>query len=321
MISALIFSMNRVENVVRLAEKIRPYVDEIVIVDSSNKKNRKILEERLKDDKIRIYWFPPAGIVELYYEIGLELCSNEWVIHIEDDEDPSEDLLMDLRTLIEKFGEKYKIFRVLRGSKKKQRIFRIFNKNYIIPTGVIHWTWAAKTNEILDLEEKYFIHHPDYLSLRDFIKTFRKYAVVESYQYGYKILATIYKDFIGYQNPKSGVSQSVYRKIFKKFFEGTLRFSRKISFMISVTLYNLYLFFVGVKGKEPLRAFLYALFIQYELMRSFGKKYEIWLRMWEEGDPIKYAGMDSVENFNKIAEKLDPENGLKNFVALMERKV
>ena len=91
--------------------------------------------------------------------------------------------------------------------------------------------------------------------------------------------------------------------------------------MISATLYNLYFFFVGVKGKEPLRAFLYALFIQYELMRSFGKKYEIWLRMWEEGDPIKYAGMDSVENFNKIAEKLDPENGLKNFVALMERKV
>jgi len=39
MISALIFSMNRIENVVRLAEKIRPYVDEIVIVDSSNKKN------------------------------------------------------------------------------------------------------------------------------------------------------------------------------------------------------------------------------------------------------------------------------------------
>ena len=90
--------------------------------------------------------------------------------------------------------------------------------------------------------------------------------------------------------------------------------------MISATLYNLYFFFVGVKSKEPLRAFLYTLFIQYELMRSFGKKYEIWLKMWEE-DPIKYAGMDSVENFKKVAEKLDPENGLKNFVALMERKV
>jgi len=42
--------------------------------------------------------------------------------------------------------------------------------------------------------------------------------------------------------------------------------------------------------------------------------------MWEAGDPIKYAGMDKFEKFNRIAEKLDPEDGMKNFVALMERK-
>jgi hypothetical protein len=43
--------------------------------------------------------------------------------------------------------------------------------------------------------------------------------------------------------------------------------------------------------------------------------------MWEAGDPIKYAGMDEIEKFSRISEKLDPENGMKNFVALMERKV
>jgi GT2 family glycosyltransferase len=44
-------------------------------------------------------------------------------------------------------------------------------------------------------------------------------------------------------------------------------------------------------------------------------------RMWEAGDPIKYAGMDEIEKFSRISEKLDPEMALKNFVALMEKKV
>jgi len=53
-------------------------------------------------------------------------------------------------------------------------IFRIFNKESIVPTGVIHWTWAVKTNDILDFDGKYFILHPD-LNLKNFIKTFKRY--------------------------------------------------------------------------------------------------------------------------------------------------
>jgi hypothetical protein len=171
-VSALIFSMNRVENVVSLVEKIKPYVDEVVIVDSSKKEKHEFLKEKLKD--ARIYWFPPVGMADLYYKIGLDLCSNEWVIHLDDDEDPSEELLRDLRDLVRVYGGKYKIFRVGRGkgSRERQMIFRIFNKEFIVPTGVIHWTWAAKTNDILDLDKKYFILHPD-LNLKNFIKTFK----------------------------------------------------------------------------------------------------------------------------------------------------
>ncbi|MEG9195084.1 MAG: hypothetical protein V6S10_07175 [Candidatus Methanoglobus sp.] len=59
-VSALIFSMNRVESVVRLVEKIKPYVDEVVIVDSSKKEKHEFLKEKLKDAKI--YWFPPPQL-------------------------------------------------------------------------------------------------------------------------------------------------------------------------------------------------------------------------------------------------------------------
>jgi hypothetical protein len=311
-VSALIFSMNRVENVVSLVEKIKPYVDEVVIVDSSKKEKHEFLKEKLKD--ARIYWFPPLGVVELYYKIGLDLCNNEWVIHLEDDEDPSEELLRDLRDLVQVYGGKYKVFKVLRGSKKKQMIFRIFNKEFIVPTGVIHWTWAAKTNDILDLDKKYFILHPD-LNLKNLIKTFKRYAIIESYQYGYKILAALYKDYIKYQNPSSFA-----RKAFRILFEVLSKLNKKFAFFVSTALYNFYFFFFGIKNREFLRPLIYFSLIQIQLLRNFGRKYEIWLKMWEAGDPIKYAGMDEIEKFNRIAEKLDPEDGMKNFVALMERK-
>jgi len=318
-VSALIFSMNRVENVVSLVEKIKPYVDEVVIVDSSKKEKHEFLKEKLKD--ARIYWFPPVGMADLYYKIGLDLCNNEWVIQLDDDEEPSEELLRDLRDLVRVYGRKYKIFRVLRdsrGSKKKAMIFRIFNKEFIVPTGIIHWNWAAKTNDILDLDKKYFILHSDfiYLNLKNFIKASKRYTIIESYQYGYKILAVLYKDYIKYQNPSSFA-----RKAFRILFEALSKLNKKFAFFVSTALYNLYFFFVGIKNREFLRPLIYFSLIQIQLLRNFGRKYEIWLKMWEAGDPIKYAGMDEIEKFNRIAEKLDPENGMKNFVALMERKV
>jgi len=313
-VSALIFSMNRVENVVSLVEKIKPYVDEVVIVDSSKKEKHEFLKEKLKD--ARIYWFPPVGLVDLYYKIGLDLCSNEWVIHLDDDEEPSEEVLRDLRDLVRFMGGRYKIFRVWRGvqGKKHMGVFRIFNKEFIIPTGVVHWNWAAKTNDILDLDRKYFILHPD-SNLKILIKTARRYAIIESYLYGYKILAALYKDYIKYQNPKL-----FYRKAFRILFEMLSKLNKKFAFFVSTALYNFYYFFVGIKNREFLWPLIYFSLIQIQLLRNFGRKCEIWLRMWEAGDPIKYAGMDEIEKFQQNAEKLDPEDGMKNFVALMERK-
>lgn len=67
-ISALIFSMSRVENVLRLAEKLKDYVDEVVIIDSSDKEEFEELRKRLSF--ARTYWLPPIGVVELYYRVG-----------------------------------------------------------------------------------------------------------------------------------------------------------------------------------------------------------------------------------------------------------
>lgn len=76
-VSALIFSKDRVENVVKLAEKLKNYVDEIVVIDSSEKEKFEWMKEKISFAKV--YWFPPLGIADFYYKIGLELCQNEWI--------------------------------------------------------------------------------------------------------------------------------------------------------------------------------------------------------------------------------------------------
>jgi len=317
-ISTIIFSMNRVENVVKLAEKVRPYVDEIVIIDSSKKENHQSLKKQLEYAKL--YWFPPLGMPELYYKFGLDFCSHEWVIYFEDDEEPCEKLLVDLRSIIENYGEKYKVFRALKiSNKQKDNVFRIFNKDYIIPIGLIHWLWGAKNgSDIFDLGDEYYVRHlelgVDDVDFGVLSQKLRRYSVIESYQYGFKILAICYKDYVRYQNPR------LLRKIFKHLFEIFSMLNEKVALLISATLYNLFFFVKGLT-KRPLVALYYAYSVQREILRDFGRKYKIWKDMWEIGDPIRYAGTDNLQNFSKIAEKLDPENGLKNFIALMEKRL
>ena len=62
-ILTLIFSMNRTENVIKLANLIKDYVDEIVIIDSSLRRNFEILKRKLKFAKV--YWLPPELMQEV----------------------------------------------------------------------------------------------------------------------------------------------------------------------------------------------------------------------------------------------------------------
>lgn len=77
-------------------------------------------------------------MVELYFSIGMDLISNDWVIMLESDEEPNEELLSDLKEIV--LNAKSKIFFVMRIDtgffKRKVWCIRLFDKNYIVfPTG------------------------------------------------------------------------------------------------------------------------------------------------------------------------------------------
>ncbi|MEM3505563.1 MAG: hypothetical protein QW532_04985 [Archaeoglobaceae archaeon] len=282
-----------------------------MIIDSSDKEKFEEMKNRIP--YARIYWLPPLGMADFYYKIGLELCKNEWILHLDDDEEPSDELLRDLRTLADGEVRVYAILRSCKDSKVRAKVFRFFNKDYISPTGLIHVPWVSKVNPFF-LDEKYYLNHYEE---NVNIKKFKKYAVYESWQYCCKIMVSIFGTYIRYQNPSKFVKK-LGRVLFYQSKLG------KFGWFLLATEYNLYNLFNWIKSSRTpkfiIYSFIYSLFIQINLLKDFSKKLEASLKMWEVG-VFEFLGVDSYENALKNLEGLNSRNGLENFVKLVERRL
>lgn len=309
MASALIFSMNRVEDVIKLANKIKNYLDEIVVIDSSEKEKFELLKNKIPFAKI--YWLPPLGMVELYYKIGLDVCNDDWILHLEDDEAPSEELLKDLKKII---GDK-NVCSVCRFDTKGnfQRLFRLFHRDNIIPTGLIHFVWASKIKPI-ELSEKYGIIH--YEKDSDLIKL-KRYAVFESWQYGYKISLSLTNHHIKYKND-SKIVKKIKRILYLLTKQG------KFGWFLLAIEYNLYMLFINIKSSGDLKSIFhsvyYSFFIQLNNCKNFSVKHEAWMKMIEKGI-FEFLGLDNYENALRNLKDLNSKSGLDNFVRLVEKGV
>jgi hypothetical protein len=90
-VSTLIFSRDRVDKLLALIKEVYAVSDEIVIVDSSQPKNReRLLQEKYDPgDKIKVYFAPALGHPEPYQGFGLSKCRFEWIFYIDTDEVPN----------------------------------------------------------------------------------------------------------------------------------------------------------------------------------------------------------------------------------------
>jgi hypothetical protein len=293
-ISLLIFSKDR--DISKKVKKYKKYFDEVVIIDSSNEKIRKKLE-KLKNKKVKYIWLPPLGIVELYYMIGLKECKYDWIFHIDDDETISKSLLRNLREIVKK-AKVFKIRRKYKNGFSHETLFRLFNKKYIYPTGLIHYTWASKTKNFLLLPENFYIFHHE--RTENPVKKFEKYIFTESLQVGTKILDLINDKYITWS--------SLYekrRKIFKTIFKLFSNFG-KIGFFLSLIFYIFGLhFFRFVYKRIKLKSALKDSFVLIrEVFNNFHYKYLIYIFQHKFG-VYKFLGLDSLEKFKKISKKLN----------------
>jgi hypothetical protein len=102
-LSALIFSKDDIEKAVDLIEGIYSIADEIVIIDSSNKRQKTMLlnvKNRLKLRKVRIFHAVALGYPDPLRMYALSKCRNAWVLLIDTDERLSRGLKHDIRKII-----------------------------------------------------------------------------------------------------------------------------------------------------------------------------------------------------------------------------
>lgn len=308
MISALIFSMNRVGDVIKTSEKLRDYLDEIIVIDSSEKEKFNLLKNEIPYAKV--YWLPPLGMADLYYKIGLQLSSNDWILHLDDDEEPNEELLKDLKGIIKDKN----VYSICRFDTKGefQRLFRLFHRDNIIPTGLIHFTWASNVKAV-ELNEKYgIIHYEKDIDLNKL----KRYAIFESWQFGYKIFSSVFNQHYKSMNPNKTI------KDYKRIFYSQTMFG-KFGWFLMAMEYNIYILFEGIKSsrniKSIFQSFYYAFFIQLNIFKDFHKKYEVWMKIIEK-DVFEFLGLDNYENALKSLSDMNSANGVENFIRLVENK-
>lgn len=166
-LSVLMFSRNDVGSVINLVKDVYSIADEIVLVDSSDRKERNQLykeKARLGLSKLRIFYAVPLGIVEAYREYGLKLCKNSWILYLDTDEALSRDLKRDIKKIIS--TTKYDAFTIKRYEYVEKgeltslytwntKLYRRGKARY---RGIIHEQPVIR-GKVGRLEDKYYIEN------------------------------------------------------------------------------------------------------------------------------------------------------------------
>jgi hypothetical protein len=180
MISALIITKDAYERVLNLTKLLDPYVDEIVIFHSADSRSKHYVDFwKLADNypKVFVYNDFEEGFVEAYYEIGISLCSNDWVLLLDDDEIPSQRLLEDLDNLTCNEPTTF-FFRRIEPNDQTTNVVRLFHKDSVVVTGLIH-RGIDPIGSPTQLDDRSFIIHNSSHSK----EKCQKFAAIEAKQY------------------------------------------------------------------------------------------------------------------------------------------
>lgn len=328
-ISALIFSIDEYELISKQIRVIYPYVDEIVIIDSSIKENQKKLMKDLEKSyrKVRVVWLPPIGIADFYYKVGINECKYDWILFLDSDELPNLFLLKNLRKLSKGKYDAYKIFRQ-EDIQTFIYMFMFFKKSVAYPTGLTFVRFSVLTENVCRLPKRYKIVHTrsDFsLSLSEKLKRSTKYFTIEKLVIGFRMLCYTDSKINFWFRDEFRLTSNRYIKLSEKLRNFILKKFGKIGFF--------YLLILFILLQEMIRAVLLgykklinpkwlrnSLSLIVSILPNFNKYYIIWLKFYNNGF---YESLDLVksEKIIELSKKIGfGNNGFENFKKLVNHK-
>ncbi|MDE1850869.1 MAG: hypothetical protein KGH54_03700 [Candidatus Micrarchaeota archaeon] len=92
-LSVVAFSRNDYDKAILFVKELYPYCEEIVIVDSSDRKDReRFIRAMGKYKKLKVYYALAIGYPDPIFMYGINKCSNKWVLYLDTDERMSSEL-------------------------------------------------------------------------------------------------------------------------------------------------------------------------------------------------------------------------------------
>ncbi len=167
-ISLLLFSRNDIKKALMLVKDMYGCSDEIILCDSSDRKEHaKLLSEtkRLKLNKLRVFYTVPLGYLEPTLMYALKKSRYRWCILLGTDERISPRLKIDLHKLINDYkcsSFSIRRFEDVSGNKKGAYTnwqTRLFRKDSISFRGIIHEEPVVSGTTIKLTDANYFIDH------------------------------------------------------------------------------------------------------------------------------------------------------------------
>lgn len=95
----LMFNLDEAAGIVRNVVRLRPAVDEVVIIDSSSDRGYRELLAAVEPYDVRVYRALPLGHVDPLRPFGVSKVASDYVLVLDADEEPSPRLVADLRGL------------------------------------------------------------------------------------------------------------------------------------------------------------------------------------------------------------------------------
>lgn len=192
-LSVLTFSRNDIKSVLGLVKEVYEIADEIVLVDSSDRRERNELaraKRQLKLDKLRVFYAIPLGLVELYRPYGLAKCRNEWILYLDSDERLSENLRNDVEKIIN--TTKYDALTLKRFEYvergKQNKLFtwnvRLYKKDKVLYKGIIHEQPIVKGKLGALVGEKYYMENRK--EYHNFLTSYEYYRLLPIERMSYK---------------------------------------------------------------------------------------------------------------------------------------
>ncbi len=190
-LSVLILSRNDINRALGLIKYVYNIADDIVLLDSSDKEQRKLLQtekRKRKLSKLHYFYVVPLSNIETVKPYGISKCRNEWILNLDTDERLSEAFIRDIKSIIS--GAKCDAFTIKRYEEVKDGVksalftwqTRLFKGGKTTYKGFILHDQAVVNGKVEKLGDEYYIEHREEIKGTSFTQ-YSKLIIFERMSY------------------------------------------------------------------------------------------------------------------------------------------